>query len=264
MSSDHILDLSQFPNGIVVLISDETPLPSGKMTLSQAGWMMSLCYFGGFFGTFFFGYVTNHFGRKWPIFFTTTLSIVSDGKKLPQFLVCKNEISIEFQIGWLLIFYAQNVYYLYGSRMILGFFGSGTCFMVPIFLMEISSNRYRIIDLIPFDQLNNFHMGLLFCFWCCFIFSSRGKIITSMGISSNAGLLIGFILGAFFNYFITPLFAIALLFLFAFIFVAIPETPSSLFKQDKIMVNAADSNRWNIANVNKVLIRLFVEDEKIN
>lgn len=67
------------------------------------------------------------------------------------------------QISWLLVLFAKNVYYLYASRILLGFFGGGTytvgmikqshylimyvrihvplLISVPLFLTEISQDQ---------------------------------------------------------------------------------------------------------------------------
>lgn len=42
------------------------------------------------------------------------------------------------QICWMLILYAQNVYYLYASRILNGIAGGGIFVIVPIFLNEIA------------------------------------------------------------------------------------------------------------------------------
>lgn len=54
------------PN-IILLTSDETPLPSGKITMEEASWIASFICVGGVTGNIFFGFITNMFGRKWPL-----------------------------------------------------------------------------------------------------------------------------------------------------------------------------------------------------
>lgn len=64
------------PN-IILLTSDETPLPSGKITMEQASWVLALNAFGNMIGNLFFGGITNVFGRKVPCIFTAFPMIVS-------------------------------------------------------------------------------------------------------------------------------------------------------------------------------------------
>lgn len=62
---------------LMILKSDESPLPTGKITMDEASWVASLINAGGAFGTFFFGVVTNKFGRKNPLIAITIPTIVS-------------------------------------------------------------------------------------------------------------------------------------------------------------------------------------------
>lgn len=62
---------------MVLLLSDETPLPSGKITMDEASWIASLICVGGLIGNFFFGFVTSRFGRKSPLIFITIPKVVS-------------------------------------------------------------------------------------------------------------------------------------------------------------------------------------------
>lgn len=64
------------PN-IILLTSDETPLPSGKITLEESSWMLALLSIGNMLGNILFGYITNVFGRKVPCIFTAFPMIVS-------------------------------------------------------------------------------------------------------------------------------------------------------------------------------------------
>lgn len=63
------------PN-IILLMSDETPLPSGKITMHEASNVVSYVYVGGIAGNIVFGYITNRFGRKWPLIIITIPIIV--------------------------------------------------------------------------------------------------------------------------------------------------------------------------------------------
>lgn len=63
---------------IILLTSDETPLPSGKITMDEASWIASLLCIGGLIGNIFFGYITNRFGRKLPLIVIAIPTVVSD------------------------------------------------------------------------------------------------------------------------------------------------------------------------------------------
>lgn len=80
-----IVSLMVIVNGVMVcwcstcidlLISDESPLPTGKITLDEASWVASLLQLGAMIANTYFGYITNNFGRKWPLLFVTIPMIV--------------------------------------------------------------------------------------------------------------------------------------------------------------------------------------------
>lgn len=88
---------------IYLLTSNESPLPTGKISMNEASWIASLlvefnflifsrhkarvkiifhsyvCFqaIGGFVGNMFFGYLANRFGRKGPLLFISIPMIVS-------------------------------------------------------------------------------------------------------------------------------------------------------------------------------------------
>lgn len=103
----------------MVLTSDKTPLPSGKITMEQASSIAAIICIGGLIGNLLFGFITNKYGRKIPLMF----------------------ITIPIIISWLLILYAQNVYYLYASRSLNGFVNGSILVIVPAFLSEIAIDR---------------------------------------------------------------------------------------------------------------------------
>lgn len=63
--------------------------------------------------------------------------------KLSNYLLNKNLLFSYFQLAWLLILFAENVYYLYAARILSGFVGGGVFVMVPLFLNEIASDSVR-------------------------------------------------------------------------------------------------------------------------
>lgn len=128
----------------MILTSDESPLPTGKVNLEEASWIASLVNLGGSIGTLFFGVITNKFGRKKPLIVITVPTIVSHIiifalellSNFQKFIFC-----FSFQISWLLVLYAQNVYYLYAARFLNGFTGASYFIMVPLFFTEIANDR---------------------------------------------------------------------------------------------------------------------------
>lgn len=111
--------LSWTSPSIDILESDESPLPTGKIKSEETTWIASLWSVGGLIGNFLYLFITNKFGRKMPI------------------------ISLAFPkiVCWLMVLFAQNVYYLYISRLLYGIVLGGSFVVVPLFIREISVDR---------------------------------------------------------------------------------------------------------------------------
>lgn len=125
------------------LTSKHSPLPSGKITMEQASWVASLLSVGCILGNTVFGYITNKFGRKWPIMLISIPTIVSKFNLAPgqkskkcvfdsglhtvvQEIYKLLLIMVYFQCSWMIILLAQDVYYLYVARFLIGFFQGGS------------------------------------------------------------------------------------------------------------------------------------------
>lgn len=52
---------------VLLLTSDQTPLPSGKLNMEEASWVAALQAVGCLFGNILFGYIINKFGRRLPL-----------------------------------------------------------------------------------------------------------------------------------------------------------------------------------------------------
>lgn len=104
---------------VILLTSANSPLPSGRINLDEASWIASLFYIGSIVGNYIFGLITNQYGRKIPLIAIALLTIVI----------------------WLLILFAQNVYYLYAARILDGLAMGSGFFLVPLFLSEIANDR---------------------------------------------------------------------------------------------------------------------------
>lgn len=53
--------------GLLVLESEDSPLPTGPLTVVQKSWVSALMYLGGSLGCLFFGWASNRYGRKKPM-----------------------------------------------------------------------------------------------------------------------------------------------------------------------------------------------------
>lgn len=58
------------------LMSDESPLPTGPISLGEASWITAMICTGGLLGNFLFGWITERFGRKIPLFIVAIPQIV--------------------------------------------------------------------------------------------------------------------------------------------------------------------------------------------
>lgn len=64
----------------------------------------------------------------------------------------------------------------------------------------------------------------------------RGALGTIVSVGADLGTLLGYALGTYCSYDVTPIAAIALTIMFAVLFLFFPETPIYLVKQNRIMV----------------------------
>lgn len=69
-------------------------------------------------------------------------------------------------------------------------------------------------------------------------FSVRGFLVSTMNLTENFGIFLSFVFGAFFDFYMTPKFVIALTILFGITFSFFPESPQTLVKQNRISVSA--------------------------
>lgn len=60
----------------ILLISDDSPLPGGKITKDEMSLAVMLLPMGGAIGSFIYAYITNHFGRKTLLLFNAIPVIV--------------------------------------------------------------------------------------------------------------------------------------------------------------------------------------------
>lgn len=65
---------------------------------------------------------------------------------------------------------------------------------------------------------------------------NRGAMGSTIFVSGHVGVVLAFVFGTYFTYYSTPIFAIAVGVLFAFLLCFFPETPLFLAKQNKMEV----------------------------
>lgn len=111
-------------------------------------------------------------------------------------------------MSWLLILFAQNVYYLYVARLIHGIMSAGTFSLCQFYFVEISNDNVR------------------------------GALGSTVVVSGHVGVPIAMAFGTYFNYGAIPILAIAVSILFGILFFFFPETPLFLVKRNKIAVNS--------------------------
>lgn len=112
-------------------------------------------------------------------------------------------------MSWLLILFASRPLHLILSRTINGMVGGGIFAIAPIFLSEIANDEIR------------------------------GILGSTLILSLNMGILLGFTFGKYFNSFcMTPWFVIVSTILFGCAFYFFPETPAFLMKQNRMDVSA--------------------------
>lgn len=93
---------------------------------------------------------------------------------------------------------------------------------------------------------------------CCIVynismvFRVRGLLGSTFVLNLNIGILLAFIFGDSFDYFMTPKFAIALTAVCAILLLFFPETPAFLMKQNKVSVS------WDLFYELRLVSRMFV------
>lgn len=115
-------------------------------------------------------------------------------------------IALPQTLGWFLIIFARNSYYLIGSRLLAGFSGGALFVVLPQFITEIADDNIRGI------------LGSCLVFTC------------------NMGLVLGFISGVFLKYNEIPWVFLPLTAIFLVVLFRVPDTPISLMRTLKYKV----------------------------
>ncbi|XP_055317544.1 facilitated trehalose transporter Tret1-like [Sitodiplosis mosellana] len=176
------LSVGWYASAFLLYDSDDCPLPSGRVDMDEIAWIGSILGIGGLIGTVAVGWIADRIGRK-----NSLLAMA-----VPQI------------ISYLLIVYAQNVYYLYASRFLVGFVGGAVFVVIPMMVAEISEDRIR------------------------------GTLCTILVLGSTGGVLLGFVAGHFLEYAETPRIALMFPILYIALFSFMPETPYYLMKTNRM------------------------------
>lgn len=139
----HLIFFFQRPSSSFLLLqSDElTPLSSGALSKEEMSWIASILCIGGFFGTILFGLLADILGRKYVLCFQGIPSIVRQ-MTTSEFRTITSFFYFDLQLSWILIYYAENAIHLYISRFLAGLACGGSFVLVPLFVSEISENRF--------------------------------------------------------------------------------------------------------------------------
>lgn len=174
-----------------LLMSENPPVGNVPFTKDDISWVGSINAVGGVIGTLFWGKVSDKLGRKKTGYLTI----------------------LPFIISWTIMLFAQNIYWMVVSRIIIGIGCSGTIINIPMYVSEIAENKIR-------GTLGSYVMLFL-----------------------NAGILFSYIVGSFssFHLFVSICLAIPIIHLLSFIW--LPESPVYLFTHGK-KVEAETSLLW--------------------
>ncbi|XP_053955055.1 uncharacterized protein LOC128861157 [Anastrepha ludens] len=182
MSFSHGLGVGWMSPTVEILQSPETPLDF-PVSIGQVSWIGSTFGFGFLIGNILFFLTVNRLSHRINMYL----------------------LALPHMLFWILIFFVQNVNYLYAGRFFAGLTSSGLFVMSPLFLSEILDKDIR-------GALMSMSMMLLSC-----------------------GVLVGFILPTKLNYYITPCIALVFPILYYIGLCFFPETPQSLLKHERLV-----------------------------
>lgn len=106
-----------------ILQSEDSPLPSGPLNMNELSIITAISCVGGIITSIIAGWIADRIGRK------KTLII----------------FNFTFVAGWLLVYFAKSGTYLNVSRLLNGLGGGVGYIVVPIFVTEISEDRWEKI-----------------------------------------------------------------------------------------------------------------------
>lgn len=106
------------PN-VPILLSSDSPLDTGPVSLYESSWISSLFCIGGIFGAVLYSFIVDVVGRKW------SLTLIG----IPQV------------VSWFLIAFVMNIESLLIARFLIGFSAGGMLVVIPVFVTEISNDK---------------------------------------------------------------------------------------------------------------------------
>lgn len=104
---------------LLILLSQDSPLSTGTITIDEASLVMSIYCLGGAVSTIIFGFLVNRIGRKYTIVIGAFLQT----------------------IAWSMILFGDNIDILYTARCLSGFGTAPALLAVPSFVAEISDKK---------------------------------------------------------------------------------------------------------------------------
>lgn len=136
-----------------------------------------------------------------------------------------NIVALPQVVGWLLIYYATNPYYLIASRILAGFSGGGAYAIIPSYISEIADAEVR------------------------------GTLGSTVVFAGNLGVFVAYVFGEYLDYLVIPLLMIPASLLFIVFFLKIPNSATFLAKKNLYEVTKVKFS-LNI-NFNIISVDLF-------
>ncbi|XP_055838936.1 facilitated trehalose transporter Tret1-like [Episyrphus balteatus] len=190
---------------LLIFQTPESPLEF-KISVEETSWIGACVGVGAIFGNFIFGILLDLIGRK----------------------KCLYLLGVPHIFFWVLIMFANDVYYLYIARILGGISGGGLFGILPIFVAEIADLKVRGT------------LGAIFCF------------------SLNVGMLFGNIIATLVPYVIIPCVILVLPISYLIFVMQFPETPQFLLRQNQIDAASKSLKYYsNIKEKNKDALQQF-------
>lgn len=108
---------------IPILSSENTPLISGPLTNDEISWIGSINSIGAAFGAIFIGYIISILGPKRAVLL----------------------LAIPEALFWVLIYYGNHYYYIFGARFLSGFSGGAIAPAIVLYISEVANDKYEDI-----------------------------------------------------------------------------------------------------------------------
>lgn len=140
------------------------------------------------------------------------------------------------QNTWIWVYFATDAWHLYVARFSAGLTLGASFICIPLFVAEISSERYIYLYYILISHKSGVYTIDVF-FLIGFNNSIRGKLSSLMILFFNLGILLGYIAGKYLAFATVPKVMVLVPILFMLTFVGLPNTPQFLLQQSKVYVS---------------------------